>query len=60
MSLVTFITLIIVVAAYVDVISMPAKVVLVIVACAMLGIGVYVVSQGERTIGYYKCKNSNE
>jgi len=57
MSLVTFITLILIVSAYADVISTPAKVAIVIIACVMLAIGVYVVSQGERTIGYYKCKN---
>ena len=60
MSLVTFITLILIVSAYVDVISTPAKVAIVIIACTMLAIGVYVVSQGERTIGYYKCKNCSD
>lgn len=43
-----------------EVISLPAKVALVTIACAIFAVGLYVAMQGERTIGYYKCKHCEE
>ncbi|MBR1811202.1 MAG: helix-turn-helix transcriptional regulator [Clostridia bacterium] len=57
---VAFLTLIIVVAVYTDVISAPIKVLLVGIACAIFAAGIYVAMQGERTIGYYQCRNCGE
>jgi len=59
-STVAFFTLIIVVSVYTDVISMPAKVLLSVIACAVFVVGLYFAMQGERTIGYYKCKYCGE
>lgn len=57
---VSFVTLIIVVCVYTAVMSVPAKVLLVAIACIVFGVGVYIAMQGERTIGYYKCGNCGE
>lgn len=58
-SLVLFITLIMIVVLYSEVISMMAKVIIVIIACGIFGIGLYLAMKGERTIGYYSCPNCN-
>jgi len=52
---ITFITLILLVCVYTEVMSTPVKLVLVAIACAIFAIGLYVAMEGERTIGYYKC-----
>lgn len=52
---ITFITLLIVVCIYTEVIGTPVKIILVAIACAVFAIGMYVAMEGERTIGYYKC-----
>ncbi|MDE5908827.1 MAG: helix-turn-helix domain-containing protein [Lachnospiraceae bacterium] len=54
---VSFITLILVVVMYTDVMSLPVKMVLAAIACSIFAVGVYVAMQGERTIGYFKCQN---
>lgn len=54
---ISFITLILVVCIYTDVMSLPVKITLVAIACAIFAVGLYVAMQGERTIGYYKCRN---
>ena len=59
-STVAFLTLIMVVSVYTEVISAQAKALLVVIACVIFGSGLYVAMQGERTIGYYKCKNCGE
>lgn len=59
-STVAFITLILVVALYTEVMSLPVKLILVAIACAIFGVGIYVAMQGERTIGYYKCKHCGQ
>lgn len=59
-STISFITLILVVDVYTEVISLPAKILLICVACAVFIPGLLVVMEGERTIGYYKCKRCNE
>lgn len=46
---ISFITLIMVVAVYTEVI-----------ACVIFGCGLMVAMEGERTIGYYKCRHCNE
>ncbi len=55
MAAVTFVTLIVLNAVYGDVFPMPAKVIMITLACAVFAVGMYVAMQGERTIGYYKC-----
>lgn len=57
---VSFVTLLIVVCVYTEVMSIPVKVLLVAIACTVFGTGIYIAMQGERTIGYYKCKNCGE
>ena len=59
-STISFITLILIVCAYTAVMSTSVKVVLVAIACLIFGIGLYVAMQGERTIGYYKCKHCED
>ncbi len=59
-STITFITLILVVSIYTEAIELPVKIVLISIACIIFGIGLYIAMQGERTIGYYKCKNCKD
>lgn len=59
-SVVSFITLILVVCLYTDVISLPVKIVLIIIACAIFAVGISAAMQGERTIGYYECRHCGE
>ena len=57
---VSFLTLIMVVSMYTDVISLPVKIVLITIACLIFGVGIYVAMEGERTVGYYKCKHCGD
>lgn len=57
---VSFITILMVVVFYTEVISLPVKIILMVIACGIYGVGLYVAMQGERTIGYYKCKHCEE
>lgn len=57
---ISFITLIMVVAVYTEVIAVPVKILLVVIACVIFGCGLMVAMEGERTIGYYKCRHCNE
>lgn len=59
-STIAFITLILVVCMYTEVMTLPVKIVLVGIACMIFAVGLVVAMEGERTIGYYKCKNCNE
>lgn len=59
-STVAFITLIIMVCVYAEVIALPVKIVLVCIACGIFAPGVYVAMDGDRTVGYYKCKECGE
>ena len=59
-SIVAFLTLILVVCVYTDVMSLPAKILLVAIACIIFAAGLIIAMQGERTIGYYKCKHCGE
>ncbi len=56
-SIVSFITLIMIVALYTEVFSLPVKIIIVAIACSIFIVGFYLTMQGERTIGYYKCPN---
>ncbi len=56
-SIVSFITLIMIVTLYTEVISLPAKIIIIIIACSIFIVGLYSTMQNERTIGYYKCSN---
>lgn len=57
---ISFITILMIVVTYTDVISVPVKGLLSVIACAIFATGIYVAMQGERTIGYYKCKKCND
>ena len=59
-STITFVTLLLMVCFYTDVITLPIKIVLMIIAISVFGIGLYVAMWGDRKIGYFKCRNCNE
>lgn len=59
-STVAFVTLVLVVCVYTEVIALPVKILLVCIACAILAVGLVVAMEGERTVGYYKCKACGE
>lgn len=59
-STVAFITLILVVCVYTEVMTLPVKIVLVCIACGIFVPGLFIAAEGERTIGYYKCKACGE
>ena len=49
-----------VVCFYTDVIALPIKIVLMMIALSVFCVGVYVAMWGGRKIGYFKCRNCNE
>ena len=57
---ISFITFILIVVMYTDVMSIPVKIILVAIACLIFIIGMYAAMQGERTIGYYQCKECGD
>ena len=59
-STITFVTLLLVVCFYTDVITLPIKIVLMIIALSVFCVGLYVAMWGDRKIGYFKCRNCNE
>ena len=59
-STITFVTLLLVVCFYTDVITLSIKIVLMIIALSVFGVGLYVAMWGDRKIGYFKCRNCNE
>lgn len=59
-STITFLTLLLVVCFYTDVIVLPIKIALMIIALSVFGVGLYVAMWGDRKIGYFKCRNCNE
>ena len=59
-STITFVTLLLVVCFYTDVITLPIKIVLMLIALSVFGVGLYVAMWGDRKIGYFKCRNCNE
>ena len=59
-STITFLTLLLVVCFYTDVIILPIKIVLMMIAISVFGVGLYVAMWGDRKIGYFKCRNCNE
>ena len=59
-STITFVTLLLVVCFYTDVITLPIKMVLMVIAISGFGVGLYVAMWGDRKIGYFKCRNCNE
>lgn len=54
-SIISFITLLVIVCIYTEVISMPVKGVLILIACTIFAIGIIAMMEGGRTIGYYRC-----
>lgn len=59
-STVTFVTLIMVVCMYTNVMELPVKIALILIACAVFAVGLAIAMEGERRIGYYKCKKCEE
>jgi len=59
-STITFVTLLLVVCFYTDVITLPIKMVLMVIAISVFGVGLYVAMWGDRKIGYFKCRNCNQ
>lgn len=57
---VSFLTILLTVVAYTDVIPTPIKVLLIGIACAVFGVGLYFAAEGDRTVGYFKCKHCGE
>lgn len=57
---VAFITLILVVCVYTEVMALPVKIVLICIACGIFVPGLIVAMEGDRTVGYYKCKACGE
>lgn len=59
-STVSFITLLLIVCMYTEVIALPVKAALITIACAIFAVGVAVASEGDRKIGFFKCKKCGE
>lgn len=59
-STVAFITLLIVVCIYTEIINVPVKIILVLIACTIFAIGIITMMVGTRTFGYYKCSCCGE
>lgn len=59
-STIIFIALILVVCMYTEVMSVPVKGILITIACMIFAFGMYVEMEGQRTIGYYKCKHCGD
>ena len=59
-STITFVTLLLVVCFYTDVITLPIKMVLMVIAISVFGVGLYVAMWGDGKIVYFKCRNCNE
>ena len=57
---VAFITLILVVCVYTEVMALSVKIVLICIACGIFVPGLIVAMEGDRTVGYYKCKACGE
>ncbi|MCD7724160.1 MAG: helix-turn-helix domain-containing protein [Clostridiales bacterium] len=55
MSSVTYVVLMIIISIYGSAIPRLPAIVLTVLAIGVFAVGVYVATQGERTIGYYKC-----
>lgn len=53
-------TLLLVVCFYTEVIGLPIKILLIIIALSVFSVGLYVAMWGGRKIGDFKCKNCNE
>lgn len=59
-AIISFVTILLVVCMYTDVMSISVKLILIAIACLIFGIGMYAAMQGERTIGYFKCKECED
>lgn len=59
-SIISFVTLLVVVTAYAETISNQAKGILVFIACAVFSVGLLALLEGGRTFGYYKCLHCEE
>ena len=59
-SLVSFITLLIVVCVYTNVIPLNVKLILIAIACVIFAVGCVAVMEGQRKIGYYQCARCGE
>ena len=60
MATVSFITILLVVCVYTAIISLPVKIVLIAIALFIFTTGLYVGMQGDRTIGYFQCRECGD
>ncbi len=60
MSSIVFIALMMIIAFYGNVLPKVVSIALVTIAIGVFAVGMYVATQGERTIGYYKCPDCDE
>ncbi len=60
MSTISFITLLVVVCIYTEVISVPVKGILILIACTIFAIGIIAMMVGGCTFGYYECSCCGE
>jgi len=54
-SSVSFVTLLLIICLYTDVISMQVKGIVICIACGIFATGLLAMMKGGRTVGYYKC-----
>ena len=59
-STITFVILLLMVCFYTDMITLLIKIMLLLIALSVFGVGLYVAMWGDRKIGYFKCGNCNE
>lgn len=59
-AVISFLTLILVVCAYTEIMETPVKVAIIIIACILFTIGIIFVLDALRTTGYYVCKACNK
>lgn len=60
LSTVAFVTLVMVVCVYAEVMALPVKILLMCIAFGIFIVGLIAAMEGERTVGYYKCKACGE
>ncbi len=56
-GLISFLTILLTVVTYTDEISTPVKGILIVIACCVFAASMYFAMEGDRTIGYFKCKH---
>ena len=60
MSSIVFVALMIIITVYGSSMPRTAAIAIAVIAIGVFAVGIYIATQGERTIGYYKCPNCGE